>query len=211
MKRPRGSPSRKRTNTDRPFRTPATPLSRTNRDLRDLRRLIPAERSLRIFDAETQDTSYGILEIDGRPHIFDTHRKDGVHVATIEVLTEAARAVRLPPGALARFMERCEREGLLPIPYSSCFFKGNLHVYVFDGTIVGLDLAAVGGTIRDAERKLATKARGVWAHLPRRIRDAQRDLLAGRRKPRHEADLDVLVRRTGERDHLKGPSQARAR
>jgi hypothetical protein len=170
-------------------------MPRVNADLRDVRRTIQVERSLRIFDAETQDTSYGILTIDGMPHIFDTHRKGGVYVATVEVLTEVRSPVRIGRADLQRFLRRCEREGLLPLPYSSCFFKGNLHVYAFHGPLVGLDLAAVGRTVRDAERTLAAKSRAVWPDIPGPVRMAQRALLDGRREPRHAPDLEVLVRR----------------
>lgn len=167
----------------------------TSGNLLDMERVIQREGVLTIFDAETQDTSYGIVTIDDRPHIFDTHRKDGVHVATIEVLTEVKVAIRIRSASVGRFVAAARRAGLYPIPYSACFFKGNLHVYAYDGPLVGLDLSAAGPTVATAERNLEARARSVWPRMPREIIQAQAALLEGRRLPRHPADLEVLVGR----------------
>lgn len=173
------------------------------RDLRTLERLVLRERGLLVFDAETQDTSYGMLILDGSPHIFDTHRKDGVHVSTVEVLTEVRTPVRIPRSTLDRFLGHAKRLGLLPIPYSECFFKGNLHVYAFHGPLVGFDLSVVGPTIPEAERILRERATALWPEVPREIVRAQADLLRGRRMPRHPEDLEALRTRGHAGDRLK--------
>jgi hypothetical protein len=49
----------------------------------------------------------------------------------------------------------------------------------------------------DAERKLAARVMELWPDVPPGVRRAQRELLAGARKARYPADLEVLVRRMG--------------
>lgn len=170
----------------------AWPLNRA--DVETLECLIPTENGLTVFDAETRETSYGICVVDGLPRIFDTHRKEGLYVATIELLTEVAAPIRLPAPTLLRFLRRARAQGFLPIPYSGCFFKKNLHVYTFRGPLRGLDLSALGRSVGDSERKLLTKTKRVSSHVPREIAHAQRDMLDGRREARYPADLEVLRR-----------------
>ncbi|OGS46083.1 MAG: hypothetical protein A3K66_04955 [Euryarchaeota archaeon RBG_16_67_27] len=167
-------------------------------DLEDLRRLVPADDGLTVFDAETQDTSYGILVVGALPLIFDTHRKEGRYVSTVEILTEITRPLRLPSERVRAFARTARRHGLLAIPYSACFFKGNLHVYAFSGPMRGLDVATVGGTVAEAETRLDARLRAIWPKVPPEILRAQRDLVAGRRRVRYAADLEVLQRKLSE-------------
>lgn len=164
------------------------------RALRRLRSLIPTENGVTVFDAETQETSYGILFEEGLPFIFDTHRKDGRFVATVEALTEVVRPVRVPARELATFVRSAEQRCLLAIPYTGCFFKGNLHVYSFAGSVRGLDLATLGDTASAAERMLRERFATVWDRAPEGIRNAQRDLLTRRRRARYPADLEILMK-----------------
>ena len=164
-------------------------------DLRTLQRLIPSENNLTVFDAETQETSYGICFFGGLPHIFDTHRKDGCYVATIELLTEIVSPVHISHAHIRAFCGNARRLGLLPIPYTGCFFKGNLHVYSFTGPVRGFDLAAVGRSADESERRLRERMARLRRDVPRDLTAAQRKLLGGRRKVRHAADRDVLIRR----------------
>lgn len=167
-------------------------MSAASQDLRDLRDRIPSDHGLTVFDAETQDTSYGTLVVDDVPLIFDTHRKDGKYVATAEILTEVVNPLRISRARVRDLERDAARRGLLAIPYSSCFFKGNLHVYAFAGVVRGFDVAAVGGSVEDAEAALRARVEGLWDRIPREILRAQRDLLAGRRRARYDADLEVL-------------------
>lgn len=164
-------------------------------DLNVLRKLALRDHGLTVLDADTQETSYGTLVVDGLPLIFDTHRKDRWFVSSVEILTEAVRPADVSAEAVDRFSRLAERQGLQPIPYSACFFKGNLHVYAFYGPVRGFDLSVVGATVPEAEAKLDAKLRSVWPHIPPPILRAQRELLAGKRKARYPADLDVLVKR----------------
>jgi hypothetical protein len=166
----------------------------TQADLRTLERLIPTDHGLTVFDAETQETSYGVCVVDGLPRIFDTHRKEGSYVATIELLTEVAAPIRLSATSLQRFLHRARAAGLLPIPYSGCFFKKNLHVYTFRGSLRGLDLSALGRSVGESERKLVSKTKRIASHLPPQMAHAQRDMLDRRRPARYAADLEVLRR-----------------
>ncbi|HVG36845.1 MAG TPA: hypothetical protein VNA10_03860 [Thermoplasmata archaeon] len=45
-------------------------------DLRALERLVPRENGLTVFDADTQETSYGICFFDGLLFIFDTTARE---------------------------------------------------------------------------------------------------------------------------------------
>ena|GEM_PF-2745279 len=164
-------------------------------DLGILRSLLPTENGLTVFDAETQETSYGIWLIDRVPYIFDTHRIQNRFVATIELLTEVLTPIRISVDRVQRFCEDVERLGLLPIPYSGCFFNENLHVYAFSGPVRGFDLAAVGPTVRTSERLLFQRVQALRPRIPSRIALAQRELLDGRRRVRHSADRDVMIRR----------------
>lgn len=159
-----------------------------------LQRLAPEDHGLRVFDAETQETSYGTLVVDGLPLIFDTHRKEGSYVSTVEILTEIVAPASVTPEEVARFAKVAEHAGAQALPYSACFFKGNLHVYAFHGPVRGFDLSVVGTSVADAERKLALGLRAVWADVPPGILGAQRELLAGTRKARYPADLEVLLK-----------------
>ncbi|HYY48873.1 MAG TPA: hypothetical protein VFA17_09375 [Thermoplasmata archaeon] len=155
---------------------------------------MPSATGLRVFDAETQETSYGIWTIDGLPYIFDTHRSQGRFVATIELLTEVVRPIRLGRERVLRFCRDAQRSGLLPIPYSGCFFRGNLHVYGLAGPVRGFDLAALGRTATDSERTLRRRLGTLWPRIPEALRRAQQDLFDGRRPARYPADLEVLRR-----------------
>lgn len=163
-------------------------------EVRRLHGIVPSENGVTVFDAETQETSYGIVHFDGLPFIFDTHRKGTDFVATIELLTEIKDPVRISGARVARFNRMAERTGLLPIPYTGCFFKENLHVYSFSGPIRGLDLAAHGSSATEAEQRLFERVASLWPSIPGEIRQAQAELLANRREARHPEDLDVLRR-----------------
>ncbi len=160
-----------------------------------LRRLAPEDHGLTVFDADTQETSYGTLVVDGLPMIFDTHRKETSYVSTAELLTEIGAPARATPEEMERFAKVAEHAGVQAMPYSACFFKGNLHVYAFYGPVRGLDVSVVGGSVAEAERKLDARVDALWSDVPAGIREAQRELLAGTRKARYPADLEVLVKR----------------
>jgi hypothetical protein len=164
-------------------------------DLRALERLVPSENGLTVFDADTQETSYGICFFDGVPYIFDTHRKGTRYVATIELLTEVVQPVRVARDSVDRFAREARAGGLLPIPYSGCFFKGNLHVYAFSGPVRGFDLAAIGTTTGQSERALFERADRLMSRVPGLIARAQRELLEGKRRARHPSDLRILAAR----------------
>ncbi|OLD91817.1 hypothetical protein AUG86_00120 [Euryarchaeota archaeon 13_1_20CM_4_64_14] len=164
-------------------------------DLRALERLVPSENGLTVFDADTQETSYGICFFDGVPFIFDTHRKGTQYVATIEVLTEVVQPVRVSRESVDRFRRDARAAGLLPIPYTGCFFKGNLHVYAFSGPVRGFDLAAIGKTAGQSERALFKRMDRLKSRVPGPIARAQRELLDGKRHPRDTSDLRVLAAR----------------
>ena len=168
-----------------------------------LERMMPSENGLTVFDADTQETSYGICFFDGLPYIFDTHRKGSRYVATIELLTEVVEPVRISRDRIQRFGRDALAGGLLPIPYSACFFKGNLHVYAFSGPVRGFDLAAIGDTAIKSERALMERTNRLKSRVPTAIARAQRGLLEGKRRPRHEADLRVL--RVRSKEESAGP------
>ena len=86
----------------------------------------------------------------------------------------------------------------MPIPYTGCFFKGNLHVYSFSGPVRGFDVAAVSGSARGVERRLHEGVARLWPGIPNELREAQRELLTRRRKVRHPEDLEVLLNRWAE-------------
>jgi len=163
-------------------------------DLKLLETLVPSQNGVTVFDAETQETSYGICVLDGLPYIFDTHRKDRFYVATIELLTEVVTPVRISMERVRAFCRDARAHGLLPIPYSSCFFKGNLHVYSFSGPVRGFDLATVGPAVAQCEQNLVERVDGLWPDVPPAIARAQTELIRGRRRARHAADLEVLLR-----------------
>jgi hypothetical protein len=160
--------------------------------------MIPSENRLTVFDADTQETSYGICFFDGLPYIFDTHCKGARYVATLELLTEVVQPVRVSRNQVDRFGRDAREAGLLPIPYSACFFKGNLHVYAFSGPVRGFDLAAIGPTALQSERALMRRVNRLKSQVPTAIARAQRELLAGNRRARHQADLQVLRARLKE-------------
>ncbi|HEX9341159.1 MAG TPA: hypothetical protein VF992_08335 [Thermoplasmata archaeon] len=91
-------------------------MVRAPSELRVLARLLPTENGISVFDAETQETSYGLWFLDGLPFIFDTHRKERRYVAMIELLTEIMKPVRIPPSRVRRFSAACRNLGLLPLP-----------------------------------------------------------------------------------------------
>jgi hypothetical protein len=161
-----------------------------------LQRLAPEDHGLTVFDAETQETSYGTLVVDGMPLIFDTHRKEASYVSTAELLTEIVAPASATPEEVARFAKVAEHTGAQVLPYSACFFKGNLHVYAYFGPVRGLDLSVVAGSVPDAEAKLDARLRTLWSEIPAGVVEAQRQLLAGKRKARYPADLEVLLRRS---------------
>ncbi len=166
-------------------------------DFLRLRQLAPEDHGLTVFDADTQETSYGTLTIDGLPLIFDTHRKETWFVSTVEVLTEILAPARTTPEEVARFSKVAEHAAVQAIPYSACFFKGNLHVYAYYGPVRGFDLSVVAASVAEAERKLDERTRALWPEIPPDILQAQRELLAGTRKARYPADLEVLLKRKG--------------
>ncbi len=118
-------------------------------NLQILEELLPTENGITVFDAETQETSYGIWFVEDLPYIFDTHRKDRRYVATIELLTETVAPVRISPGRVLRFGAACRDIGLLPLPYTGCYFKDNLHVYSFSGPVRGFDVAPPATRLRE--------------------------------------------------------------
>ncbi len=170
-------------------------MSQERDDFVLLHRLAPEDHGLTVFDADTQETSYGTLVVDGVPLIFDTHRKESWYVSTAEVLTETIAPAAVTPEEVARFAKVAEHAGVQTLPYSACFFKGNLHVYAYHGPVRGFDLSVVADDVPAAERKLDARVRTLWAEIPRGIVDAQRELLAGKRKARYPADLEVLLKR----------------
>lgn len=165
-----------------------------------LQRLAPEDHGLTVFDADTQETSYGTLVVEGLPLIFDTHRKDAWFVSTVEVLTEVVAPASVTPEQVARFAKVAEHAGVQALPYSACFFKGNLHVYAYYGPVRGFDLSVVADSMPAAEAKLAARVRALWPELPATLAGAQRDLLAGARKARYPADLEVLLKRKASAD-----------
>ena len=160
-----------------------------------LRRLAPEDHGLTVFDADTQETSYGTLVVDGLPLIFDTHRKESWFVSTVELLTEVVAPANVTPEEVARFAKIAEHEGAQALPYSACFFKGNLHVYAYYGPVRGFDLSVVAPTVAEAERKLDERTRALWPDIPPDVLATQRELLSGKRKARYAADLEVLLKR----------------
>ena len=165
-----------------------------------LQRLAPEDHGLTVFDADTQETSYGTLVVDGLPLIFDTHRKDRWFVSTVEILTEVVAPASVSPEAVARLAKVAEHAGVQTLPYSACFFKGNLHVYAYYGPVRGFDVSVVADSVLAAEAKLDARARSLWPQLPAGLVEAQRELLAGRRKARYPADLEVLLKRKASRE-----------
>ncbi len=161
-----------------------------------LRRLAPEDHGLTVFDADTQETSYGTIVVDGVPLIFDTHRKDASYVSTVEILTEIVAPASVTPKEVARFAKVAEHAGAQTLPYSACFFKGNLHVYAYYGPVRGLDLSVVAGTAAEAETKLEARLRALWPEVPKGVTAAQRELLTGKRMARYPADLEVLRKRS---------------
>ncbi len=160
-----------------------------------LRRLAPEDHGLTVFDADTQETSCGSLVVEGLPLIVDTRRKESWYVSTAEVLTEIGAPARATPEEVERFAKVAEHAGVQSIPYSACFFKGNLYVYAYYGPVRGFDLSVVADSVAEAERKLDRQVRALWKGLPSGVREAQAELLSGMRKARYPEDLEVLLRR----------------
>lgn len=169
-----------------------------------LQRLAPEDHGLTVFDADTQETSYGTLVVDGLPLIFDTHRKESWFVSTAELLTEIVAPASVTPDEVARFAKVAEHAGAQVLPYSACFFKGNLHVYAYHGAVRGLDLSVVAASVPEAERKLEARVRALWPEAPKGVLAAQKELLAGTRKARYPADLEVLLKRQAASDAPAG-------
>src|SRR5256886_16849986 len=94
-----------------------------------------------------------------------------------------------------RFGREARAAGLLPIPYSACFFKANLHVYAFSGPVRGFDLAAIGPTARQSERALMQRVNRLKSRVPAAIARAQPELFEGKRRPPHQAGLRVPMDR----------------
>ena len=160
-----------------------------------LQRLAPEDHGLTVFDADTQETSYGTVVVDALPLIFDTHRKETWYVSTAELLTEIVAPASVTPDEVARFAKVAEHAGAQLLPYSACFFKGNLHVYAYYGPVRGFDLSVVADSVAEAEQKLDTRVRALWSEIPPGVREAQADLLSGERKARYPEDLEVLQKR----------------
>lgn len=172
-------------------------MSEERDDFLLLRRLAPEDHGLTVFDADTQETSYGTLVVDGLSLIFDTHRKESWFVSTVEFLTEIVAPASVTPDEVARFAKVAEHAGAQVLPYSACFFKGNLHVYAYYGPVRGFDLSVVADSVPAAERKLDERVRSLWPAVPPGVVEAQRELLKGTRKARYPADLEVLMKRRG--------------
>ncbi len=170
-------------------------MSAERDDFLRLQRLAPEDHGLTVFDADTQETSYGTLVVEGLPLIFDTHRKESSYVSTVELLTEIVAPASVTPEEVARFAKVAEHAGAQVLPYSACYFKGNLHVYAYYGPVRGLDLSVVADTVADAEAKLEARLHSLWSEVPAGAVTAQRELLEGTRKARYPADLEVLVKR----------------
>ncbi len=170
-------------------------MSAERDDFLRLQRLAPEDHGLTVFDVDTQETSYGTLVVEGLPLIFDTHRKESSYVSTVELLTEIVAPASVTPEEVARFAKVAEHAGAQSLPYSACFFKGNLHLYAYYGPVRGLDLSVVADSVTDAEGKLDTRLRALWSEIPAGARTAQRELLEGTRKARYPEDLEVLATR----------------
>src|SRR5207249_12337761 len=97
--------------------------------------MIPSENRLTVFDADTQETSYGICFFDGLPYIFDTHCKGARYVATLELLIEVVQPVRVSRDHVDRLGRDASEAGLQPMEYSACMIKGNVHIYAFCGPV----------------------------------------------------------------------------
>lgn len=175
--------------------SPREDVSSERDDFLRLRDLAPEDHGLTVFDADTQETSYGTLLMGGLPLIFDTHRKDDSFVSTVEILTETIAPATVTPEEVARFSKVAEHAGAQILPYSACFFKGNLHVYAYYGPVRGFDLSVVADDVAAAEAKISERTKALWTEVPPGIREAQRELLAGTRKARYPADLEVLLKR----------------
>lgn len=171
-------------------------MSAEREDFLLLQRLAPEDHGLTVFDADTQETSYGTVLADGLPLIFDTHRKGSSFVSTVELLTEIVAPASVTPEEIARFAKVAEHAGAQVLAYSACFFKGNLHVYAYYGPVRGLDLSVVADSVSDAEAKLDARLPSLWSEVPGGVVTAQRELLEGTRKARYPADLEVLLNRT---------------
>ena len=128
----------------------------------------------------------------------NTRRKDGRHVATIELITKLITPVRTPSTRVRRFGGACRDLGLLPLRYSGCYFKDNLHVHSFSGP--GFDVVAAGRSVASVERVLRNRVAMIWPRVPYEPLRAQRGLLEGKRRVRHAADLEVLRGRYGGND-----------
>src|SRR2546428_2597816 len=126
-------------------------------------------------------------------------------VATLDLRAEFVQSVRFSRNRLDRFGREALAAWPLPIPYSAFFFKANLHVYTFSGPVRGFDLAAIGPTARQSERALMQRVNRLKSRIPAAIARAQRELLEGKRRPCHQADLRVLPAR------LKASQGARPR
>jgi len=114
--------------------SPSLAASRAS-ELVVIKRLMPTENGVTVFDAETQETSYGTRFVNGVPYMFDSHRKNRWCVASLESLTELVGPVRISEERHCRFCRAVRAHGLLPVPYSGCFFKQNLDVYAFSGPV----------------------------------------------------------------------------
>ncbi len=160
-----------------------------------LQQLAPEDHGLTVFDADTQETSYGTLVLESLPLIFDTHRKESSFVSTVELLTEIVAPASVTPEEVSRFAKIAEHVGAQLLPYSACFFKGNLHVYAYYGPVRGLDVSVVAGSVAEAERKLDARVHALGPDIPQGILGAQLELLVGTRSARYPADLEVLLKR----------------
>src|SRR5574337_962720 len=98
---------------------PGNLVSAERDDFLLLRRLAPEDHGLTVFDADTQETSYGTLVVDGVPLIFDTHRKEASYVSTAEILTETVAPAGVTPEEAARFAKIAEHAGVQALPYSA--------------------------------------------------------------------------------------------
>jgi len=159
-----------------------------------LKRLMPTQNGVTVFDAETQETSAGTQFVDGVPSIFDSHRKNRWYVATRESLTELVGRFGISEERVRRFCRAVRAHGLLPLPHSGCFFKQNLHVYAFSGSVCAFDLSAVGRTLNGSERRLRASVESIRLLIPDALTIAQRDLLERRRAVRYPEDLEVLAK-----------------
>ena len=71
-------------------------------------------------------------------------------------------------------------------------------MYAFSGPVRGFDLAVIGDTAAESEQSLMQLANRLKSRVPAALARAQKELLEGKRRARHHADLRVLTARLTE-------------